>query len=469
MTPAPADLATLPAHQMAALVRARKASPVEILEAVLARIERCEPSINAFVVLDRDGALEAARRAEAAVMAGATLGPLHGVPVTIKDIQALAGFPTRRGSRLSDPTPVAADAPAVARLRAAGAVILGKTTSTEHGWTAVSNSPLTGATHNPWRHGMTSGGSSAGAAALAGSGCGPLHLGTDGAGSVRLPAHFCGAIGFKPTYGMVPYVPVPNNGSLSHIGPIARDVTDAELMLAVMAGPHPADHTTLPGGFTPFAGAVENLNGLPVAYSPDLGHARVDPQVADLVAAAVKTFSALGASVENVVPAWGPRGPGLIRSLWGASLLGYTPADAQAEAAMDPGLVACIRDSRDVRLRDAQAAQGRRLAYAADVGTWFASGWDLLVTPAASVTAFPVGRQRPAHWPHHEWDWLAWAEFSYPFNLSHCPAISVPCGLTPDGLPVGLQIAGPRHADALVLRAAKAFLAARPFVGAAEP
>jgi aspartyl-tRNA(Asn)/glutamyl-tRNA(Gln) amidotransferase subunit A len=145
------------------------------------------------------------------------------------------------------------------------------------------------------------------------------------------------------------------------------------------------------------------------------------------------------------------------------------PADAQGEAAMDPGLVACIGDSRGVRLHDVQAAQARRLSYAADVGNWFASGWDLLVTPAASVTAFPVGRQRPEHWPHHEWDWLAWAEFSYPFNLSHCPAISVPCGLTSEGLPVGLQIAAARNADALVLRAARSFLAARPFVGIAEP
>jgi aspartyl-tRNA(Asn)/glutamyl-tRNA(Gln) amidotransferase subunit A len=469
MKPAPADLAALPAHKMAALVRARQASPVEILQSVLARIERCEPRINAFVVLDRDGALEAARRAEDAVMAGATLGPLHGVPVTIKDIQAVAGLPTRRGSRLSDATPAAVDAPAIARLRAAGAVILGKTTTTEHGWTAVSNSPLTGATHNPWRHGMTSGGSSAGAAALAGSGCGPLHLGTDGAGSVRLPAHFCGAIGFKPTFGMVPYVPVPNNGSLSHIGPIARDVTDAELMLGVMAGPHPSDHTTLPGGFTPFAGAGEDLGGLRVAYSPDLGHARVDPHVADLVADAVGTFSALGASVAEVKPAWGPRGPDLIRSLWGAPLLGFMPADTQGKAAIDPGLVACIGDSRGLGLHDVQAAQARRLSYAADVGNWFASGWDLLVTPSASVTAFPVGRQRPEHWPHHEWDWLAWAEFSYPFNLSHCPAISVPCGLTSEGLPVGLQIVAARNADALVLRAARSFLAARPFVDMAEP
>ena len=183
------------------------------------------------------------------------------MPVTIKDIQAVEGLPTRRGSRLSDPAPATADAPLVARLRAAGAIILGKTTSTEHGWTAVSHNPLTGATHNPWQHGMTSGGSSSGAAALAGAGCGPLHLGTDGAGSIRLPAHFCGAVGFKPTYGRVPYAPHPNNGALSHAGPITRSVADAALMFSVMAGPHALDHTTLGETFTPAVppGGVPNV------------------------------------------------------------------------------------------------------------------------------------------------------------------------------------------------------------------
>ncbi|WP_375458240.1 amidase family protein [uncultured Enterovirga sp.] len=456
------DLATLTAREMAALVRSRQASAVEVTEAVLARMERWEPRLNAFVRLDPEGAREAARAADEAVGRGDPLGPLHGVPITIKDVQAVRGLPTRRGSRLSDPAPAAADAPAVARLRASGAVILGKTTTTEHGWTAVSHNPLTGATHNPWRHGFTSGGSSCGAAALAASGCGPLHLGTDGAGSVRLPSHFCGAVGFKPTFGTVPYVPVPNNGSLSHIGPIARDVADAELMLEVMSGAHPADYTTLPGRYRP-APAGDGVRGLRIAFSPDLGHARVDPAVADLVAAGAKVLEGLGASVETVTPPWGPAGPDLIRGLWVAPLLPYLPKDEAGEAALDPDFLACLKTGPRLSPSELNAVQGRRLAYAGEVGTWFDGGWDLLVTPSASVASFPVGQQRPDHWAPPGWDWLAWAEFSYPFNLSHSPAVSVPCGLTPDGLPVGLQIVGPRHADALVMRAAKAFLAARPF------
>lgn len=460
--PGSTDLATLSARDMAAGIARRRISPVEAAGAVLDRIERLEPRLNAFAALDREGAQAAAAEAERAVMGGEPLGPLHGVPVTIKDVQAVRGLPTRRGSRGTDPSPALADAPAVARLRAAGAVVLGKTTTTEHGWTAVSDSPLTGTTHNPWRHGFTSGGSSSGAAALAAAGCGPLHLGTDGAGSIRLPAHFCGAVGFKPTYGAVPYVPVPNNGSLSHVGPITRNVADAELMLSVMSGFHPADPTTGAARFEPRRRGPDR-GPVRIAFSPDLGHARVDPAVAALVAAAAGRLAALGFQVEEATPPWGPSGPELIRSLWGVAFLPFAPATEEDGSRLDPGLAACLRDAGTLTLAGTIAAQGRRLAYASAIGAWFAGGWDLLVTPAASVAAFPVGRQRPPHWPDHAWDWLSWAEFSYPFNVSHGPAVSVPCGVTADGLPVGLQIAGPRHADALVLEAAEAFLRAHPF------
>lgn len=465
MKPGIAHLSGLSARTMATLVRKRIASPVEIVEATLARIDAEEPRLNAFVVLDGQRAMEAARQSEALMMKDRFLGPLHGVPVTVKDVQAVAGFPTRRGSRLVDPMPEGKDSPAVARLRAAGAIIIGKTTMTEHGWTAVSDSPLTGPTHNPWKAGHTSGGSSAGAAALAAAGCGPLHLGTDGAGSVRIPAHFCGVVGFKPSFGRVPYVPVPNNGALSHIGPITRDVPDAALMLEVMAGPHPADYTTLPGTFESPDFERADLRGLRIAYCPTLGHAKVDPEVVELVAEAATSLARLGAHVEEVEPDWGPRGPELIRALWGAALAGAAPGDREAERAMDGGLLACLRDCGGLTLADLQAANARRIAYAAAICQWFDGGWDLMVSPAASVAAFEVGRQRPAHWQDHAWDWLAWAEFSYPFNLSHCPAISVPCGLTAAGLPVGLQIAGPRHADGAVMAAAHAFLRARPFKG----
>jgi len=456
------ELSSLSVATLADLVRTRRISPVEIIEDVLAHVDVLQPKLNAFVLIDHDGARKAARQAEVAVTRGDPLGALHGVPVTIKDNAAVAGLAVRKGSRLTDAAPAAKDAVAVARLRKAGAIIVGKTAMPEQGWKATSDSPLTGSTHNPWRHGFTAGGSSAGAAALAAAGCMPIHLGTDGAGSVRLPGHFCGVVGFKPTFGTVPYTPVFNNNAVSHIGPIARSVADVEAMLEVMAGLHPLDPGSHPLGYRAERGS-RSMAGLRIGYSADLGHARVDPEVATLVEAAARLFEDLGAHVEAVTPAWGPKGPALGRQMWGAWLPPLKPADAETERAMDQGLAACIAEYVDVTWGDVQAALGRRLAYAAEIGLWFAGGFDLLITPAASVAAFPTGLLQPPHWPVETWDWLKWAEFAYPFNLAHCPAASVPCGLTPDGLPVGLQIVAARYADPLVMRAAAAFLEARPF------
>lgn len=454
----PADLS---ARDLAARIRERHISPVEALDAVLTRLDAWEPRLNAFAAPDFERAREAAKAAEAAGARGDALGPLHGVPVSIKDVQNVAGLPTRVGSCLTDPAPAAADSPVVARLRAAGAIILGKTAMPERGWVALSDSPLTGTTHNPWKHAHTAGGSSSGAAALAAIGGGPLHLGSDGAGSVRLPAHFCGVVGLKPTFGRIPYPPSAGSG-LSHLGPLTRDVRDAALMLSVMAGPHPSDATTLPGGFEAEIGAPD-LRGVRIAYSAALGHARVDPEIAEMVAAAVAVLAELGATVEAVDPPWGPTGPDIIRRLWSAMLLHTLPEDEASLAQMDPGLVTCLRAAGGMTPAEIIPTVTARLAYAATVNSWFAeAGYDLLVTPSASVAAFPTGQLQPDHWPQHPWDWLSWAEFSYPFNLSHGPALSMPCGLTAAGLPVGMQIAGPRFADAAVLRAAAAFESARP-------
>ena len=457
------DVARLSAIEMSELIRRRELSPTECTVAVLDRMAAWAPALNPFVDFDPEGALIQARAATDVMRHGAEVGPLHGVPVTIKSNQAVRGFPTRRGSRLTSTEPAPADAPLVSRLRKAGAIIVGTTTMTEQGWSATGDSPLTGATHNPWMFGRTAGGSSSGAAAMAGAGCGPLHVGTDGAGSIRIPAHFCGAVGFKPTYGRVPYVPVPNNANLSHAGPITRSVRDAALMTAMMSGPHKRDSVSLPGTMSPEVESGD-LAGIRIAFSPDLGHARVDPDVARIVQRALSAFTQAGAVVEPVTPSWGPDGPAIIRDMWGLDVLGFLPGDTVRESQMDPGLVACIRDFEHFSAIEGINATGRRLAYAAAVNAWFPDeDWDVIVTPSASVTAFPVGRLQPEAWPQHPWDWISWAEFSYPFNLSHGPAISVPCGLSAEGLPVGLQIAGPRLGDAIVLRVAAAFLEAQPF------
>jgi aspartyl-tRNA(Asn)/glutamyl-tRNA(Gln) amidotransferase subunit A len=458
------EIAWMTAVDMAEAVRSRALSPVEITEAVLARIERFEPVVNAFAHLDAEGARAQAKQAEAAVMRGDTLGALHGVPVTIKDLFVTSRMPTQFGSNLFRGNQPALDNPSVTRAMAAGAIVLGKTTTSEFGWTGVSRSPLTGITHNPWRRGYNAGASSAGAGAAAAAGFGPLHQGSDGAGSIRMPAHFCGIYGLKPTFGRVPYHPVGVGDYTSHIGPMTRSVADAALLLAVMSGPDPLDHTTLETGWAApsLEGAVAAMRGLRIAYSPDLGFARVDAEVAALVAQAVARFAAMGAIVEQVATPWAADGPALSRLMWNGHFSRLLPKLATHRAVMDPGLVASIEAGSQVTLSAYQLARERKYAYVAAQQQWF-QDWDLLLTPAVSVAAFPADRLMPEDWPQHPWDWAMWAEFSYPFNFSGAPAASIPCGFTASGLPVGLQIAGRRFDDAGVLRASAAFEAVAPW------
>ncbi|WP_160120215.1 amidase [Rhodovarius lipocyclicus] len=464
-----AEIGLMPATQLAAKIAAREISPVEATQAIIGRIQRLDPELGAFAQLDAEGAMAAAREAEAAVMRGDPLGPLHGVTVSIKDVTAAKGLMLERGSLSHRGEIAAADAPVTARLRAAGAIILGKTTTSEFGWTAVSRSPASGITHNPWKKGMNAGASSAGAAAAAGAGFGALHQGSDGAGSVRLPGHFSGVVGFKPSFGRVPYAPPGNNDSMSHIGPLTRDVADTALMFHVMSGHHPLDFTTLDGVLDARPQSlVGSVRGLRVAYSPDLGVARVDPEVAALVAAAARRFEALGATVEQVPTPWAAPGPEIARGMWAAHMTAYAHLLPKWADQMDPGLVACIRSALDMKAADYMTLRARKYLYAMACAEWF-QDWDLLLTPAASVAAFPVERLAPEHWPEPEWDWLSWAEFSHPFNMAQNPAISVPCGLTADGLPVGVQIVGRKLDDLGVLRAALAFEAAEPWTDSPAP
>ena len=457
------DLCFTPATRLSPLIRRKELSPVELIDAVLARIEACEPRINAFATLTAERARDAARRAEDALMRDDAAGALFGLPVTIKDLTETAGIPTERGSHALKGHVPSVDAPVMGRFYDAGAIVLGKTTTSEFGWSGVSNSPLTGITSNPWRQGYNAGASSAGAGAAAAAGYGPLHQGSDGAGSIRMPAHFSGIFGLKPTYGRVPNWPVPNNDQVSHVGPMTRTVGDAALMLQAMAGPHPWDHTSLEAGPADYPALLDaGIAGLKVAVSPDLGHARVDAEVAALVQNAAEAFQSLGCTVESPTVPFGPEGPEIIRLLWPIHLHAYRPLLAEFEDRMDPGLVACIRAADGTTGAEYIEMRARKLAYVEAVHRFFAD-WDLLLTPAVSVAAFPAERLIPEHWPAHPWDWIRWAEFSYPFNFSQNPAASVPCGFTDTGLPVGLQIVGRRFADLTVLQAARAFEQARPW------
>ena len=338
------DLCFTPATELADAIRAKRLSAVEITSAVLSRIQRLEPKLNAFAYLAAEEAMDAAEAADRALATGGPIGPLHGVPVTIKDHEAVRGMQIEYGTHLRRGEVATADNAMVARLRGAGAIILGKTTTPEFGWMGVSNSPLTGITHNPWKHGLNAGASSAGAGVGAAAGYGPLHQGSDGAGSIRMPAHFSGVFGLKPTYGRVPQSPVAASDHTVHLGPLTRTVADAALMLRTMAGPHPDDHTSLEAQPADYPRHLQRRPRAPrLAYSPDLGHARVDPEVAELVAKAVGAFEKdLGWRVEQVKTPWGPKGPELARFFWPAHFQRHAERLPEFRDRMDPGFVACI-------------------------------------------------------------------------------------------------------------------------------
>ena len=464
------ELGFTPAIELARLIRTKALSPVELTRAVLERIERVNPAVNAFCTVTPDIALAQARDAERAVSSGAPLGPLHGIPYSIKDLNYTKGVRTMGGSFIFEHRVPDADAAFIPRLSKAGGIFLGKTTSPEFGWKALGDSPLTGITRNPWNPAMTTGGSSAGAAAAVAAGLGPLHQGSDGAGSIRIPSSFCGIYGLKPSYGRVPMWPVSNNDYSSHNGPMTRTVADAALLLSVMAGPDDRDRTSLEAPPDDYVGKLaRDLKGLRVAYSPDLGAGlRVDPEIATAVRSAVRAFEDMGCIVEEVKPGFTDTHE-IIRVMWSAHEAGiYGPFVPQWRARMDPGLVACIEDGERVSVTQYIQMRDRKMAFWDSVRPLFETH-ALLLTPTVSVAAFEVMRLNPVGWPEHAWDWFPWASFSYPFNFTGQPAATVSAGFTAAGLPIGLQIVGRRFDDMTVLQASAAFETARPWAARRPP
>jgi len=455
------DLTQLPAHALLDMYKRGETSPVEVTQAVLTRTARVNPKINAFSLLDEKSAMASAKESEIRWQAhrksAAPVGTLEGVPATIKDLILTKAWPTLRGSRTVDPHQAwDVDAPVTARLRESGAVLLGKTTTPEFGCKGETNSPATGITRNPWNLNKTPGGSSGGTAAAVAAGLGPIGVGTDGAGSVRIPAAFCGNFGLKPSFGRVPAYPLSPFGSVAHLGPHTMSVMDAALMMNVMKRPDARDWTSLPYDSVDYtAGLNDGIQGLRIAYSPTLGFAKnVHPEIANAVADAVKVLESLGAHVEQIDP--GFEDPlDITTGLWflGAWTVWNTLTAAQQSVA-DPDFKAEAELGARLTALEIQQLNQRR-GVLGSMMRQFMQGFDLLVTPAVAIPAFDA---RPAgHSPLSPASMLGWTPFSYPFNLTQQPASTIPCGLTKDGLPMGLQFVGPMFGDALVLRASKAY------------
>jgi aspartyl-tRNA(Asn)/glutamyl-tRNA(Gln) amidotransferase subunit A len=457
-----ADIAMMSATALLDAYAAKTVSPVEATQAALKQIETHNDHFNSFCLVDAEGALAAARASEARWMQGAPVGVLDGVPASVKDLILSKGWPTRRGSKTVDPKQLwDTDGPSAARLREANAVLLGKTTSPEFGWTMWSTSPLTGTTRNPWDRTRTSGGSSAGAAVAAARGQGALHIGTDGGGSVRMPAAYCGIVGLKPTFGRVPFWPPSPFAIVGHVGPMTRTVEDCALMLDVMSRPDPRDGYALPAVPAQFRSGIKGgVKGLKIALSLDLGFARPDPQIRASVEKAAHVMADQGAIITAVDPGF-PDPFEAFFILWSAGaakLLGGIDRTRHSE--MDPGFVELARRGAAYSAIDYLGAEAVRVGLVTHMNL-FHQSYDLLLTPAMPTGALPLeDSNRDLTWYV---EWMRQTPFSYPFNLTRQPAITVPCGLTGNGLPIGLQIIGKLGDDAGVLRAAQAYENAAPF------
>jgi aspartyl-tRNA(Asn)/glutamyl-tRNA(Gln) amidotransferase subunit A len=449
------DLCALSASALLDGYRKRTLSPLEVTEAVLRRIEALNPRINAFNLVS-DQAMDEARASEARWAAGRPVGLLDGVPVSVKDIILTKGWPTLRGSKTISPKgPWNDDAPVTARLREHGAVLLGKTTTPEFGWKGVTDSPLTGITRNPWNPAKTPGGSSGGAAAAVACGMGPLAVGTDGGGSIRIPCSFTGLFGIKPSFGRVPAWPLSPFGTVAHVGPITREVADAALMLTVMSLPDARDWHALPYEPRDYRASLEKgVQDLRIAYSSNLGYAEVDREVAEIAAKSVHVLADLGAKVEERHPGFDNAGP-LFQTHWFSAAAALIRT-VKEKKLVDRGLLEVAEQGAKVTAAELLEAQMKRGVLGMQMNL-FHRDFDLLATPTLAVPAFDVGQETPV-----KGRWTDWTPFTYPFNLTGQPAASIPCGFTRAGLPVGLQLVGPRFADALVLRAARAFESARP-------
>ena len=464
------ELCWMSAAELAAAIRQKQVSPVEAVDAVLAQIERVNPRVNAIVTLTAELARKHAREAEAAVMRGDALGPLHGVPVTIKDLHLTAGIRTTLGSRLYENYIPEHDQPIVERLRQAGAIMLGKTNTSEFGLVPLATNSIFGDSHNPWGHQFNTGGSSGGSAAAVACGLGPIATGSDGGGSIRIPASFCGVFGLKPHMGRVPHVHFPRGWeSLSHQGVLTRTVADTALALDCLAGPHALDRWSLPPAACSFVSACTGeARGLKLAWCPALGKLPVEPEVLEVCQRGAARFEELGCTVaplELDLPDLGPAQQTIVLCEVAASC---QPRRAEWEQVMFPATRKMLPNADRLTYHDLLAAHWAREEYWEQISGVF-ERFDALVTVTAPVTAPLNGTLGPKVIAGQSVRTLAWLGHVVPANMTWQPAASLPVGFDSRGLPVGLQLIGRRFDEWTLLRLSSAYEAAYPWTNKRPP
>ena len=462
------DLAFKTALELRQAIAARQVSPVEVMQATLARAERFDPKLNCFATYTPELALEAAKKAEQDLMTGSAIGPLHGLPISVKDLIAVKDLKLTFGSRANANNVAAVDAPSVERVRAAGACIIGKTTTSEFGCKAVGDSPLTGITRNPWDTTKTPGGSSCGAAASVAAGMTPFALGTDGGGSIRVPCSLTGLFGIKAQFGRVPVYPVAATPTLAHVGPIARTVRDAALLLSVISGHDRRDPFAIAGAVPDFLGACDQpAQGMRIAWSRTLGYANPDPEVAELAERAAKVFVDLGCEVvevekvldEDPVDLW-------VSEFYAGVGVRLKKQLTEQRELLDPAVADVLKDALRQTSEEYYTNVFRRYELREKLRVFF-EPFDLLLTPALPCAAFDVGMNTPPQ--HADRSIVSWVYYTYPFNLTGQPAASIPAGFTRSGLPVGLQMVAKINHETDIFRAAAAYEAIRPWADKIPP
>jgi aspartyl-tRNA(Asn)/glutamyl-tRNA(Gln) amidotransferase subunit A len=462
------DALRMTATELREQFRTMQLSPVEVATAMLEQIARADKITNGFCLVDEETTLAMARQSEQRYQEGRPAGLLDGVPVALTDVFLTPTWPTVKGSKTVDgASTLGKSSSATAALIRHGYVPMGKTTTSELAWKAVTDNPVNGVTNNPWDPEKTSGGSSGGSAVAVATGMAPLALGIDAGGSIRIPASFCGVVGFKPTFGEVPQWPPSPYGSLAHTGPLSWTVADCALMMNVLTEPDHRDTYAIPRrGINYTADLDEGVKGLRIAYSPNLGYVDVDPEVEKAVTQAADVFAGLGAHVVRADPGFSDPLPAFGHLFYSGAANALRELGPKKRSLMDPELIKVAEKAKRLTMLDYLGAVNETMALRERMANFF-NKYDLLLTPTLPLTAFKSGREVPQDWPSTRWP--TWTPFTYPFNMTGQPALSVPCGFDAGGMPIGLQLVARNYKDALVLQAGHAYQQAAPLTDKRPP